>query len=92
MRPKINAAAMSIKMIPMIAAVPYAAFTPRPAETMRPNHKITLSMTADPRPAVARAKPASGPATPERVSMRYPRAVLAALPPGNTLPTALVLN
>ena len=53
---------------------------------------MTLSISAEPIPAVARANPASGPVTPHVVSRRYPRAELAALPPGIMLPSAFVLS
>ena len=51
-----------------------------------------LRTTAEPIPAVASAKPASGPLMPESVSSRYPRAELAAFPPGTMFDNDLVLS
>ena len=80
-------------MTPTTAAVPYAGLTPRVGiEMMRPNHKMRFNTTAEPMPAVAKAKAASGPRTPHMVMSLYPSVELAALPPGTILPSAFVLN
>ena len=77
---------------PAIAALTYALFNPLSGiDTIRPIQKMMLSTTAEPSPAVPSAKPASGPGTPDSVINRYPIAELAALPPGITPPSALVL-
>ncbi len=69
--------------------MPYSGLTPRIGiDTISATHRIRLSTTADPSPTVARAKPASGPATPDSVISRYPSAELAALPPGTMLDSA----
>ena len=60
-------------------------------ETISANQKIRLSTTAEPMPAVPRAKPASAPLIPDSVIRRYPSAEPAALPPGTTFDSALVL-
>jgi hypothetical protein len=79
--------------IPATAAVPYSGFTPRNGtDTISAVQKMMLSTTADPMPAVANAKPASGPLIPDRVSSRYPSAELAALPPGTTFASAFVAS
>ena len=71
MSPKMIAAAIPIRMIPAMAAVPYTGFTPRNGiDTTKPNHNTKLRTTAEARPAVASAKPASGPGTFETVSNR----------------------
>ena len=71
MTPNTRPAATSITMTPTKAAEPYAAFTPRPGiDAIKPTHKMRFNTTAEPRPAVASAKPASGPDTPDNVSMR----------------------
>ena len=65
------ATAMPIRMIPATAAVPYTGFTPRMGmEMMSPDHKMRFSTTADARPDVANANPASGPGTPATVRSR----------------------
>ena len=93
MSPTTSAVATNIKMTPTSAADPYAALTPRPGiDAISPTHSTRLSTTAEPRPAVASANPASGPGTPEAVSNLNPSALLAALPAGNTSLTDLVLN
>jgi hypothetical protein len=56
---------------PIIATVPYSALTPRIGiETSNATHRIRLSTIADASPTVARAKPASGPVTPDSVIKR----------------------
>jgi hypothetical protein len=56
---------------PASAAVTYRGLTPRKGiDTRRAVQKIRLRMTADAKPAVARAKPASGPVAPDSVISR----------------------
>ena len=56
---------------PASAAVTYSGLTPRSGiDTSRAIQKMRLSTTAEPSPAVARAKPASGPLTPDSVISR----------------------
>ena len=77
---------------PSSAAVTYSGLTPRNGiDTSSAVQKMRLSTTADPSPAVARAKPASAPRTPDSVSRRYPSAEPAALPPGTMFDSAFVL-
>ena len=62
---------MSITITPASAAVPYSAFTPRTGiEISSAHHRIRFNTTADTRPTVASAKPASGPDTPDSVMRR----------------------
>lgn len=90
--PSTSRPATNITMMPAMAATPYPLLTPRMGmEAIRPIHRMRLSTTAEPRPAVARANPALGPSTPDRVSSRYPSAGPAALPPGTMFDRALVL-
>ncbi len=62
---------MPRRMIPATAADAYALLTPRIGiDTTSASQNRTLSTIADPSPAVARAKPASGPGTPDTVNSR----------------------
>ena len=86
-------AAIPMMMMPATAARLYASLTPRNGTDMiSPVQKMMLSTTAEPMPAIASANPASGPLTPDNVSSRYPRAELAALPPGTMFDSAFVLS
>ncbi len=56
---------------PRSAAVTYSGLTPRSGiDTSSAVQKMRLRTTAEPSPAVARAKPASAPLTPDSVSSR----------------------
>ncbi len=91
-RPNTRAATSTITITPIIATDPYTGLTPRIGiDTRSATHRSRLSTTADPSPTVARAKPASGPVTPDSVINRYPSAELAALPPGTMLDSERVL-
>ncbi len=80
-------------MMPNSAARAYPSLTPRNGiDMVNPVQKTMLSTTAEPMPAVASAKPASGPLIPDRVRRRYPSAELAAFPPGTMFDSALVLS
>ena len=51
---------------PITAAVTYSGLKPRSGmEMRRPTQRMMFRSTADPRPAVASANPASAPRTPE---------------------------
>ena len=63
--------AININTMPAMAAVAYPGLTPRMGiDTIRPIQNSKLRTTAEPRPAVAKANPASGPLTPDKVISR----------------------
>ena len=64
-------AAKPISNTPNTAAAVYPPFTPRIGiEMISEIQNSTFSTTAEPSPAVANAKPASGPGTPDNVISR----------------------